>query len=73
MKIRPEIMRFAEAMETKLQKHDKEKGDSWKKMSINRLKELLEKEILIALSQLKIILNLMKEQVYSMVFFQVDQ
>jgi len=45
MKIRPEIMRFAEAMEKTLQKHDKKKGDSWKKTSFNELKELLIKEI----------------------------
>lgn len=42
---RQEIQRFAEAMQVTMDKHQKEKGDSWKGMAFFELKELLQKEI----------------------------
>ncbi|MCQ1534820.1 hypothetical protein FTO70_03765 [Methanosarcina sp. KYL-1] len=35
--VRPEITAFAEAMEKTMQKHDAEKGDSWKKLDVHNL------------------------------------
>ena len=32
--IRKEVMEFAEAMEKELRRHDKKKGESWKKLSL---------------------------------------
>ena len=45
MQIRPEIQIFAEAMEVVMQKHDKKKGDSWKRMYVEDLQILLSEEI----------------------------
>lgn len=46
MKIRPEIIKFAEAMELKMKEHDPEKGDSWKnQLGIKELNEFLIEEI----------------------------
>lgn len=45
IKLRSELMSFAEAMECRLQKHDKNKGSTWKEMSFQELKDLLHKEI----------------------------
>ena len=42
---RPEIHRFAEAMQVTLDKHQEEKGDSWKKMSFLELKKILHQQI----------------------------
>jgi len=43
---RPEIQRFAEAMQVTMDKHQDIKGDSWKGMSFKDLRKLLLKEIL---------------------------
>ena len=40
--MRPEVEQFAEEMEEVMQKHDAEKGDSWKSMPIKDLEEILE-------------------------------
>ena len=42
---RPEIIRFAEAMERLMHKHDTVKGDSWKRMSHSYLQEKLMEEV----------------------------
>lgn len=34
---RPEIMAFAEAMEKEMQRHDAEKGDSWRQLEVEKL------------------------------------
>ena len=41
-KMRAEIQEFAEAMEKEMQRHDPEKGDSWKSMPIKDLEEILD-------------------------------
>lgn len=45
MEIRPEIQKFAKYMESIMREHDKIKGDSWKKMHREDLKELFKKEV----------------------------
>jgi len=42
---RREIQEFAEAMEEVMQKHDAEKGDSWKSMPLHTLEHLLLSEV----------------------------
>lgn len=42
--IRPEILEFAYAMEEVMEKHDKEKGESWKNIPIDYLKLKLQEE-----------------------------
>ncbi len=42
---RPEIIRFAEAMERLMHKHDNIKGDSWKEMPHGRLQKMMLKEV----------------------------
>lgn len=42
---RAEIQRFAEAMQITMDKYQKEKEDSWKKMSFDELRKILTKEI----------------------------
>lgn len=44
VKIRPEIRYFAEAMEKKMSKKDKEKSDSWKYLPVLMLRGMLTKE-----------------------------
>ncbi len=46
MKIRPEILEFAEQMEKTMSRHDPQKGDSWKRMSIKQITNLFHKEII---------------------------
>ena len=36
---RPEILAFADAMETEMRKHDAENGDSWKEMDVDDLED----------------------------------
>ena len=36
-KVRPEIIDFAEKMETVMREHDEKKGDSWKKCDVKQL------------------------------------
>ena len=43
--IRPELALFVKAMETKLRRHDKEKGDAWKTCPEEVLHKNLEEEI----------------------------
>ncbi|KKN24487.1 hypothetical protein LCGC14_0894270 [marine sediment metagenome] len=45
MELRPELQRFAEAVEKILQFHDKEKGDSWKSCSLSILGDRLQEEM----------------------------
>jgi len=40
--MRKEIKEFAEVMEKEMQRHDPKKGDSWKSMPIEGLKDILE-------------------------------
>lgn len=42
--LRPEIIEFAKEMERVMQKHDKSKGDSWKRMEILDLENMLLEE-----------------------------
>jgi len=45
MELRPEVKAFAEAMEAKLRKHDKDRGDSWRDNSTIELYGRLKQEI----------------------------
>ena len=45
MTIRPELMRFVEKMEAKMQSHDEKRGDSWKKESLSYLIVRLQQEV----------------------------
>lgn len=45
MEIRQEIQKFAEYMEAIMRDHDKVKGDSWKRMHREDLKDLFKKEV----------------------------
>lgn len=45
LKIRPEIVAFAAAMESKMRKHDADRGDSWKKCNIDFLHQRIEEEM----------------------------
>jgi len=45
MEIRQEIQKFATYMESIMRQHDKDKGDSWKRMHREDLKDLFKKEV----------------------------
>ena len=45
MRLRPEVRRFAEAMEAKLRQHDKARGDSWEHSSFPWLEGRLRHEM----------------------------
>lgn len=45
LKLRPEVVRFALLMEAKLRKHDKDRGDGWRSMYDEDIRERLDSEL----------------------------